>query len=288
MARNKTKSRITKLGKEMSAIRTGVSRQLNDILDNLQSGLYSESSASLKTLMEVGTRLESLGVKDTLTDVIYEMLQLLATIDWNEVLWKEVDGKPTPRVILSVSYYDEDLKNSNYYLWSHTYIDGIASESDFLERFILPYLPNIDKCKELVGKAKKGTLVYTDISLASKFEDAPKVNLHQRPETLKDEDVDKDVNVNALSHNPDSRDYIFGRLKRDVELGDKRAIEVSQKVRKGEYTSARQVALEMGYRKPVQQKCLPKDTRKAVEKIVRELGEDYLIELKDAIDNYLS
>jgi hypothetical protein len=216
MARNKTKSRITKLGKEMSAIRSGVSRQLSDILDNLQSGLYSESSASLKTLMEVGTRLESLGVKDTLTDVIYEMLQLLATINWNEVLWKEVDGKPTPRVVLSVSYYDEDLKNSNYYLWSHTYIDGIASESDFLERFILPYLPNIDKCKELVGKAKKGTLVYTDISLASKLESAPTVNLNGENGTDKDDILPSD-NIIRAKHFGTSQDYIFGRLKRDAE-----------------------------------------------------------------------
>jgi hypothetical protein len=102
------------------------------------------------------------------------------------------------------------------------------------ERFILPYLPSIDKCKELVGKAKKGTLVYTDISLASKFDDAPKVNLNGENDTDKDDILPCD-NIVTAKHRGNNQDYIFGRLKRDAELGDSKAQEVSQKVRDGKY-----------------------------------------------------
>lgn len=283
MSKDKTKARITKLGKEMSEIRNGVSPYLQSILSDLKSGFYSDSSASLKTLMEVGARLESLEVKETLTNVIYEMLQLLATIDWSQVLWKEAtggDGKLIPRVVIhSTAYYDDEFKKNNYELWTHSYIDGIASEDDFLQRFILPYLPNIDKCKELVGKAKKGTLVYTDIPLVQKLESAPKIIENGTGKSQNKEDIPQSDNIVTLSERGNSQDYIFGRLKRDAELGDEKAIEVVEKVKNGVYTSARQVALEMGYRKPVKQKCLPKDTKKAVEKIVRELGEDYATQL---------
>lgn len=41
--------------------------------------------------------------------------------------------------------------------------------------------------KELVGKAKKGTLVYTDIPLIQKLESAPKVNLNGENDTDKDD-----------------------------------------------------------------------------------------------------
>lgn len=80
--------------------------------------------------------------------------------------------------------------------------------------------------QSLVSKAEKGTLVYTDLPLVQKLEEAPKVNLHQRPVTSDDEDIDKGVNINTLKSRSDTQDYIFGRLKRDADLGDEKAIEV--------------------------------------------------------------
>lgn len=282
MTRNKAKikAQITKLGKVQVH---DISPRLRGILSHLYNDVYTEKGASLKALIEVSSELESLNIKETLTDIIYEMLQLLAVIQWDEVLWQDVEGEPTPRIILSPSYYDEDFKKNHYSSWVDTFIDGIASEDDFLERFILPYIPSIDKCKELVGKAKKGTLVYTDIPLIQKLESASKVNSDGIKYTENNKDFNRSDNIVRPEHFGNSQDYIFGRLKRDAELGDEKAQEVVEKVRRGEFKSARQVALEMGYRKPIKQKCLPMDVEKAVDKILKQMGEVYADELCTAL-----
>lgn len=69
------------------------------------------------------------------------------------------------------------------------------------------------------------TITRLNNTLIQKLESAPKVNLNGENYTDKD-DILPCVNIDAPSHNPNSQDYIFGRLKRDAELGDERAIEV--------------------------------------------------------------
>lgn len=233
-SKDKTKAKITKLGKNMQIVETNLTRSIHDILSDLKSGFYSESSASIKTLIQAGQRLQWNDPIITFSDVLYEMFQLLAVVDWNgTVLWKEdILGEKFPRIVLSNSYYDDELKKNNYPLWESTFIDGVANEDDFLTKFIVPYVGSIDKCKELVGKAKKGTLVYTDIPLIQKLESAPKVNLNGENDTDKDDILPCD-NIVRGEHFGNSQDYIFGRLKRDAELGDSKAQEVVDRVKRG-------------------------------------------------------
>lgn len=120
-------------------------------------------------------------------------------------------------------------------------------------------------------------------TLIQKLEDAPKIIENGTGKTQNKNIMPQSDNINTLSVRGDSQDYIFGRLKRDAELGVEKAIEVVEKVKRGEFKSVRQVALEMGYRKPVKQKCLPMDVEKAVDKILKQMGEVYADELCTAL-----
>jgi hypothetical protein len=122
---------------------------------------------------------------------------------------------------------------------------------------IIGLINNLDKCKELIGKAKKGTLVYTDLPLVQKLDD-PNLKLNLPNVTDKSQNILSCDYIDTSEPRGNSKDYIMSRLKRDAELGDEKAKEVEKKVREGKFTSARQVALEMGYRKKLRADTLPR------------------------------
>ncbi|PHV61026.1 hypothetical protein [Cyanobacterium aponinum] len=70
------------------------------------------------------------------------------------------------------------------------------------------------------------TITRLNNALIQKLEDAPKIIKHGENETHSKEQDKRLDNIIKSEHSGDSQGYIFGRLKRDAELGDERAIEV--------------------------------------------------------------
>ncbi|PHV60963.1 hypothetical protein CSQ80_18135 [Cyanobacterium aponinum IPPAS B-1201] len=70
------------------------------------------------------------------------------------------------------------------------------------------------------------TITRLNNTLIQKLKDAPKVNQQFTNQYTGNNTDSGHVNINRGKSYSDSQDYIFGRLKRDAELGDERAIEV--------------------------------------------------------------